>query len=76
MAEGNTPKSSHQARFTNESDEYRHARDGLLAAEIALRRQIEAVAAQRRALPPGGEVPDDYIFEEGEDARAVRMSQL
>jgi predicted dithiol-disulfide oxidoreductase (DUF899 family) len=29
-----------------------------------------------RALPPGGEVPDDYVFEEGEDAHSVRMSQL
>src|ERR1700681_1029197 len=78
MTDGNTPKPipSHRDRFPNESAEYRRARDGLLAAEIALRRQIEAVAAQRRALPPGGEVPDDYIFEEGEDARAVRMSQL
>jgi predicted dithiol-disulfide oxidoreductase (DUF899 family) len=76
MADGNTskPKSSH--RFPNESDEYRRARDGLLEAEIALRRQIEAVAAQRRALPSGGEVPDDYIFEEGEDARPVRLSEL
>jgi predicted dithiol-disulfide oxidoreductase (DUF899 family) len=78
MADGNTPgsKSSHQDRFPNESAEYRRARDGLLEAEIALRRQIEAVAAQRRALPPGGEVPEDYLFEEGEDARPVRMSQL
>src|ERR1700736_1460376 len=69
------PKSSHQ-RFPNESAEYRRARNSLLEAEIALRRQIEAVAAQRRALPPGGEVPEDYVFQEGEDARPVRMSQL
>jgi predicted dithiol-disulfide oxidoreductase (DUF899 family) len=70
------PKSAHQERFPNESADYRRARDSLLVAEIALRRQIEAVAAQRRALPPGGEVPDDYIFEEGDDARPIRMSQL
>jgi predicted dithiol-disulfide oxidoreductase (DUF899 family) len=78
MADGNTPgaKSSHRERFPNESAEYRRARNGLLEAEIALRRQIEAVAAQRRALPPGGEVPEDYVFEEGEDARPVRMSKL
>jgi predicted dithiol-disulfide oxidoreductase (DUF899 family) len=31
--------------------------------QIALRAQIEAVAARRRALPPGGEVPQDYVFE-------------
>jgi predicted dithiol-disulfide oxidoreductase (DUF899 family) len=49
--------------FPNESAEYRAARNALLDAEIALRRQTEAVAAQRRALPPGGEVPEDYVFE-------------
>jgi predicted dithiol-disulfide oxidoreductase (DUF899 family) len=69
-------KSSHQARFPNESAEYRRARNSLLDAEITLRRQIEAVAAQRRALPPGGAVPEDYMFEEGEDARPIRMSEL
>jgi predicted dithiol-disulfide oxidoreductase (DUF899 family) len=44
-------------------DEYRRARDALLAEEIELRRHIERVAAQRRALPPGGVVPKDYRFE-------------
>jgi predicted dithiol-disulfide oxidoreductase (DUF899 family) len=48
-------------RFPNESAEYRQAREALLAEEIELRRHIERVAAQRRALPPGGEV--DYRFE-------------
>ena len=41
--------------YPNESDEYRRARTALLAEEIELRRQIQRVAAQRRALPPGGE---------------------
>jgi len=49
--------------FPNESPEYREARNALLDAEIALRRQTEAVAAMRRALPPGGEVLEDYVFE-------------
>ena len=56
-------------RFPNESDEYRQARDALLAEEIELRRHIERVAEQRRALPPGGEVTKDYRFE-GEDGPA------
>ena len=47
-------------RFPNESGEYREARDALLAEEIALRRHIERVAEQRRALPPGGMVPKNY----------------
>ena len=50
-------------RFPNESAEYRAARTALLAEEIELRRHLERVAAQRRALPPGGEVTGDYRFE-------------
>jgi predicted dithiol-disulfide oxidoreductase (DUF899 family) len=50
-------------RFPNESDEYRRARDLLLAEEIELRRHIETVAEQRRALPPGGAVSKEYRFE-------------
>ena len=50
-------------RFPNESSGYRRARDALLAEEIELRRHIERVAEQRRALPPGGKVAKDYRFE-------------
>jgi predicted dithiol-disulfide oxidoreductase (DUF899 family) len=49
-------------RFPNESDAYRRARSALLAEEIELRRHIERVAEQRRALPPGGPVSKDYRF--------------
>jgi predicted dithiol-disulfide oxidoreductase (DUF899 family) len=65
--------------YPNESAAYRKARNALLAEEVALRRQIEAVAAQRRALPPGGEVPEDYLFERiGENGMPenVEMSKL
>jgi predicted dithiol-disulfide oxidoreductase (DUF899 family) len=51
-------------RFPGESGDYRRERNRLLEAEIELRRAIERVAAQRRALPPGGAVPDDYRFED------------
>jgi predicted dithiol-disulfide oxidoreductase (DUF899 family) len=71
---GQTP--IHDIRFPNESAEYRAARDTLLEAEMALRRQTETVAAQRRALPPGGEIREDYVFDEGDDARPVRLSDL
>jgi predicted dithiol-disulfide oxidoreductase (DUF899 family) len=50
-------------RFPNESAEYRRAREALLTEEIELRRHIERVAEQRRALPPGGEVDKNYAFE-------------
>ena len=49
--------------FPGESKEYRAARDALLQREIGLRREMEAVAAARRALPPGGAVPEDYVFQ-------------
>jgi len=49
-------------RFPNESEAYRRARQALLAEEIELRRHIERVAEQRRALPPGGEVTGNYRF--------------
>lgn len=65
--------------YPNESAEYRTARNALLDAEIALRRQIEAVAAQRRALPPGGEIPEDYVFERigaFQRPETVRLSEL
>jgi predicted dithiol-disulfide oxidoreductase (DUF899 family) len=50
-------------RMPNESAEYRRARTALLAEEIELRRHLERVAAQRRALPPGGEVTKNYLFQ-------------
>src|SRR5882762_6465761 len=50
-------------RFPRESPAYRAARAALLAEEIELRRHIERVAAQRRALPPGGPVIGDYRFQ-------------
>jgi predicted dithiol-disulfide oxidoreductase (DUF899 family) len=49
--------------FPNETQAYRAARDRLLAEEIELRRTMEVLAAARRGLPPGGEVPQDYIFQ-------------
>ena len=60
--------------FSNESEAYRLARNELLAGEIELRRRIERVAEQRRALPPGGEVTKDYRFE-GESGE-VRFAGL
>jgi predicted dithiol-disulfide oxidoreductase (DUF899 family) len=73
----------HAVRFPGESDSYRAARNDLLQAEMALRRNMEEVAALRRKLPLGGTVPEDYGFEEGaldldesSGARTVRMSEL
>ncbi|RUU49870.1 DUF899 family protein, partial [Mesorhizobium sp. M2C.T.Ca.TU.002.02.1.1] len=49
--------------FPNESANYRTAREKLLKKEIELRRAMEAVAEARRALPPGGLVPQHYVFD-------------
>jgi predicted dithiol-disulfide oxidoreductase (DUF899 family) len=63
--------------FPGESQEYREARNRLLEAEAELRSSVERVAAQRRELPLGGVVPEDYVFEEAsEDGGDVRFSEL
>jgi predicted dithiol-disulfide oxidoreductase (DUF899 family) len=65
--------------FPNETPEYRNARAALLEREVALRREMEAVATELRALPPGGEVPEDYMFDcvatDGAPSM-VRLSEL
>jgi predicted dithiol-disulfide oxidoreductase (DUF899 family) len=61
-------------RFPNESDEYRKSRDELLRAERELRDHVERVAAQRRSLPLGGKVREDYVFHDRE--RPWRLSEL
>ena len=48
--------------FPGESAQYRAGRDRLLEKEVELRRATEAVAAARRTLPPGGAVPENYVF--------------
>ncbi len=74
---------SRGVRFPGESTDYRAAREKLLEAEKGLRRQIETVAAQRRNLPLGGEIPTDYVFDEGgtdpndlDTVKKTRLSEL
>ena len=55
----------HDMSFPGESDDYRKARDQLLAAEMELRRRLDEVAALRGKLPLGGPLKEDYVFEEG-----------
>jgi predicted dithiol-disulfide oxidoreductase (DUF899 family) len=47
---------------------------------MKLREMTEAVASQRRELPLGGKVPEDYVFEEIDVATrnlgTVRLSEL
>ena len=64
----------HHLTIPGESAEYRAARNKLLAEEMALRRQIESVAALRRALPAGGAATQDYVFD-GDDG-PLKLSDL
>jgi predicted dithiol-disulfide oxidoreductase (DUF899 family) len=68
-----------KVEFPNETAEYRAARVRLLGAEVELRRSMEAVAAARRALPQGGEVREDYVFQglrEHGSIGDIRLSEL
>jgi predicted dithiol-disulfide oxidoreductase (DUF899 family) len=51
-------------RWDGESADYREARTALLAEEIELRRRIQRVAEQRRALPPGPGAKDYRFLDE------------
>lgn len=45
-----------------ESDDYRRAREALMAEEIEVRRRLTRLAGQVQALPQGPEVTKDYRF--------------
>jgi predicted dithiol-disulfide oxidoreductase (DUF899 family) len=68
----------HDQRLPGETAAYRQARDQLLEAEMVLRRQVETVAALRRALPRGGRLKENYVFEEAgpDDGAAVTRTRL
>jgi predicted dithiol-disulfide oxidoreductase (DUF899 family) len=73
------PVEDTMAMYPGESAEYRAARDRLLEQEAGLRQEMEAVAEARRGLPPGGAVPEDYVFRGiGADGAPtdVRLSEL
>ena len=64
-----------KAKYPNESNEYRNARNLLLQAEVELREKTEAVAVLRRAMPLGGEIPEDYEFQSLEN-ESIKLSEL
>ena len=68
-----------QLRYPNENQAYRDARNSLLKEEQELVARVKALAAARRALPPGGELKEDYVFQWAVDGRVgqpVRFSEL
>jgi predicted dithiol-disulfide oxidoreductase (DUF899 family) len=66
----------YRMNMPGESSEYRVAREHLLEKEIELRRAMEDVAIARRALPQGGEIPEDYVFESADASGAIREVRL
>ena len=68
----------HDEHFPGESDAYRSARNELLAAEIDLRQRTAEVTAMRQALPLGGALKADYVFDEVIDGSTeqTRFSDL
>jgi predicted dithiol-disulfide oxidoreductase (DUF899 family) len=62
-------------RLASESPAYAEAREALLSDEIALRRQIEAVAARRRALPDGPAIETPYRFQD-DNGRELGLAEL
>ncbi len=69
---------THDKRYPGETDQYRQARSALLNAELELDQMVRKVAGMRRDLPPGGAVPQNYVFHTMENgAKAdVRLSEL
>jgi len=66
-------------RYPNEPAQYRLAREALLAEEQALVEKVKAVAEQRRKLPLGGRINEDYVFVWATDEKLgqrVNISQL
>jgi predicted dithiol-disulfide oxidoreductase (DUF899 family) len=66
-------------QYPNESVEYRQRRNELAAEEEELIRHVKAVAEQRRQLPPGGLLKEDYSFTWATDdnlGSPVRFSEL
>jgi predicted dithiol-disulfide oxidoreductase (DUF899 family) len=68
----------HDKRFPGEDTRYRRARNTLLEAELALEEQLRKVCEMRQALPLGGKVAEDYLFDTTDDGtlRTIRLSEL
>ena len=54
--------------FPGETEDYRKAREALLAEEIEFRRHMTRLAEQRKALPPGPVIAKDYRFKDANGA--------
>ena len=67
-----------ELRYPNERKNYRAARDALAKDEQELIAKVKAVAENRRKLPRGGELKEDYVFQwaNGKVGKPVKFSEL
>jgi len=68
-------KSSGRRAVAQQGNDRKARSRKLINDEIGLKKQLEKVAAKRRALPPGNPVKEDYVFDEG-SGRTIKLSQL
>lgn len=75
-------ESLHNKRFPGESDTYRQARNALLQQEREYRKRLQALTDLRQQLPLGGQIPEDYVFDEmviqdqSKTVKQTRFSEL
>lgn len=62
--------------WPNENSNYRQKRNSLLEKEAALRQLSEDVAAERRNLPDGGELKENYSLIRASDHEVIGFSDL
>lgn len=68
-----------ELKYPNEREEYRKARESLLAEEKELVEKVKSVAESRRKLPRGGMLKEDYVFQwanDGKVGKSVKFSEL
>lgn len=68
-------KKIHDITFPNESENYRTTRNELLKDELELRRKIETIAQLKKKLPLGGELKENYIFEETDNSTSDEVTR-
>lgn len=64
-----------QFPFPGASEDYKRAREALLADEISFRRQMTKLAEMRRNLPPGPVIDEKYRFKDA-NGRTVSLIDL
>jgi predicted dithiol-disulfide oxidoreductase (DUF899 family) len=65
-----------ELRYHNASKEDRTAHIALLKEEQELIDKVKALAEQRRKLPPGGQLKEDYAFQWASDGKVRERAKI